>query len=141
MITVSKLSKKLLRIGKSFIFDEQTLKYARLYINRSFSNIFITLTDSNNKVVICKSAGNAGIDGNKRRKTAIQVIEPIVNQLCAYFELYSVHKINIIVKYDMTAHLNKLLRELKLVGIEINSIKVLVKFAHNGVRARKIPRK
>jgi len=42
---------------------------AKIYIKKkTYTNIFITLTDMDNKVVICKTSGSSDIYKNKRKK-------------------------------------------------------------------------
>lgn len=44
--------------SNKFFFGSGNYKYGHLYLRKSFSNIFLTFTDSNNKVIICKTSGN-----------------------------------------------------------------------------------
>ena len=36
-------------------------RIAHLYMRKSFSNIFLTLTDLNDRVIICRTSGSSGI--------------------------------------------------------------------------------
>jgi ribosomal protein S11 len=49
--------KKIKKIKNKFYFGLKSLKKGRLYLRKSFSNIFLTFTDLKNKVVICKTSG------------------------------------------------------------------------------------
>jgi ribosomal protein S11 len=49
--------KKIKKIKNKFFFGFKTLKKGRLYLRKSFSNIFLTFTDLKNKVVVCKTSG------------------------------------------------------------------------------------
>ena len=51
---------------------------AILMINRSHSNIFITLTDLKKKVIICKSSGGCSVSNLKKHKKSPQIIENII---------------------------------------------------------------
>ena len=62
-----------------FFFGNLKLKIAKLYIRRSYTNVFITLCDLNNKVIICKSSGSSDNIKNKRRKHF-----RIVNEVTAF---------------------------------------------------------
>ena len=47
---------KLRRRNHFNLGDKQ--KVGRIYLRRSYTNIFLTLTDLDNKVIICKTSGN-----------------------------------------------------------------------------------
>lgn len=49
--------KKIKKIKNKFYFGLKSLKKGRLYLRKSFSNIFLTFTDLKNKVVVCKTSG------------------------------------------------------------------------------------
>jgi len=137
MVNVNKRKIK----NENFIFNEQKNENARLYLTRSFTNLFLTLTDSVDKVIICKTSGSCGIYGNKRRKVALEALEPIVFNLAKYFELYKIQKVDIIIKTDMPAYIMKLIHELEVLNIGVGTFVMAVRVPHNGVKARKIPRK
>ena len=74
---------------KNFLITQENL--AEIYVRVKFSNIFITLTDANHKVIICKTAGSAGLKGSKKRKTTTQTVESIVVSLADYFKYIIYH--------------------------------------------------
>ncbi len=66
---------------------------AKIYLRRTYTNIFITLTDLDNKVIVCKTSGMSGITKSKRRKTTPQAVESIMKALHSYIKLYNITNI------------------------------------------------
>lgn len=129
---------KLLKF-KNFEFGNK-LKIAKLFIKRTYSNIFITLTDLNNKVIICKSSGSSDKIYNKRKKKVPQAVEKIIYKIKNYLNLYNILYIHIIIKMKIKTHIYTLLSKLHLYGINIISIKSKKNLAHNGVKGRNLRR-
>jgi ribosomal protein S11 len=74
-----KLSKK-----NHFFFGLKT-KVGLLYSKKSNSNIFLTLTDLNHRVVVCKTSGLT-IKGSKRKKKAPFALEVLLKICILLFE-------------------------------------------------------
>jgi len=53
------IKQKKVKIKDKFNFGIKKYKFnmGRLYLRKSFSNIFLTFTDLSNKVIICKTSG------------------------------------------------------------------------------------
>jgi len=120
---------------KKFYFSRK--KSAFLVLNRSFSNIFITLLDLKKKVVICKTSGSCNVGNSKKQKKSSQAIESIVKELSVFFELYQIKNFFIILKVKTSSHLVFLIKELINRGYVINSFVNRKKVPHNGMRGRK----
>jgi len=114
---------------------------ARLYLRKTFSNIFCTLTDIRHRPIICKTSGNSGIIGSKRRKRVPYALESIVKELNPYFKLYSIKSLFLIIKMRINKYYHALTRELVFYGIGIKRVKVRRALAFNGVRGRKLRRR
>jgi len=114
---------------------------AKIYLNRSYTNIFITLTDYRNKVIICRTSGSSGIKGSKRRKRVPQAIEAIMKKLSVHLKLYKITKILIILKMRMNIYFRYLLKELTYYNITIAGYCVRRPKAFNGVKGRKLRRR
>jgi len=128
-------------MNKSFIFSNKNLKNAaHIFINRSFSNIFITVTDLRKNVVICKSSGSSGVGHLKKSKKSPQAIENIVNALIPYIELYKIKNFDIILKVKFSSHVILLVKELHDRGFNIIKFTTRLKVGHNGMRGRKLRR-
>jgi ribosomal protein S11 len=114
---------------------------AKLYLNRSYTNIFITLTDMQDRVIICKSAGNSEpTQHSKRYKIIPQAIETICEKLHFFFDLYSINKVLIVLKIKKNILFDYLLKELDYYFINVIGIQIRRTVAFNGVRSRKARR-
>lgn len=125
---------KLALLDKIFLINK-TKTNAFIFIKKTFSNIFITLTDLNLKVIVCKTSTIAGIKGNKRRKVAPQAIEYIVSSLMSY-NFKTVYICLNLYSFKIRKYLYNLLRELNLNNIIIKGFFRFNYRAHNGVRGR-----
>lgn len=81
---------KKLKKKNIFDFGSSEHKLACLYLRKTFSNIFVTLTDLRHRTIVCKTSGSSGIIGSKRRKRVPYALESIVKALVIYFKLYSI---------------------------------------------------
>jgi len=124
---------------KNFILGNKN-KTAKIFIKRTYSNIFITLTDLNNKVIICKTSGSSDKIYNKRKKKVAQAIEKIIYKIKNYFLLYNIINLHIIIKMKIKTHIYTLLSKLHFYGMNILSIKSKKIIAHNGVKGRNLRR-
>ena len=126
---------------KKFVFKNKNYKnLAILIINRSHSNIFITLTDLNKSVVICKSAGGCSESNLKKKKKSPQIIENLIENLNYYFELHKIQNFFIVLKVRFSGHIVILVKELFDRGYNIKRYYQRIKIAHNGCRGRKLRR-
>jgi ribosomal protein S11 len=116
-------------------------KTANIHIKRTYTNIFITLTDLDNKVIICVTSGSAdNTITNRRRKKIALAVEKIVSTLNYFFKLYEIKYTNIILKMKVRAHVYTLLSKLVYYGLIILSISSRKLLAHNGVKGRRLRR-
>jgi ribosomal protein S11 len=120
-----------------FVLSENT---GKIYLNRSYTNIFITLTDLNDKVIICKTSGTSGLVGSKRRKNVPQAIENIMKNLFSYLRLYKISNIEIVLKIKINIFFHYLLKELTYYNINIIGYTVHRAIAFNGTKGRKLRR-
>lgn len=125
---------------KKFNFGGNDLKIAKIYIKRTYTNIFITLTDINNKVIICKTSGSSDKVYNKRKKKIAQAVEKIIFRIKKYFKLYNIMFLHLVLKMKVKAHVYTLLNKLHIYGIKVLSIKSKKLLAHNGVKGRNLRR-
>jgi ribosomal protein S11 len=123
-----------------FFFGNLKSKIAKIFIRRSYTNVFITLSDLNNKVIICKTSGSSDSYTNKRRKRISQAVEKIMNGIKKVIKLYNIVKLHVILKMKVKSHVYTLLSRLKYYGLIILSICSKRKLAHNGVKGRNIRR-
>jgi ribosomal protein S11 len=121
--------------NKNFFFGLEN-NIAKIYIKKTYSNIFVTLTDLNNKVIICKTSGSSDIYKNKRKKKISQAVEKIVYNINNFLKLYEIKYVEIILKMKIKSHIYILLEKLNYFGIIIMSICSLKILPHNGVKGR-----
>jgi len=113
---------------------------ARIYLRKTFSNIFVTLTDLHHRTIVCKTSGNSGIMGSKRRKKVPYAIENIVKELNQFLKLYKITRIFLVLKMRINKFFYFLTRELAFYGISIINFRIRRPVAFNGVRSRKLRR-
>lgn len=121
--------------------DNKNDRAAKIYLRKTWSNIFLTLTDLEDKVIICKTSGNSNISHSKRRKKIAMAIEKIMKLL--YDEtilLFNIRNITIILKMKVRSHLYTLIKRLKYYKINIVGIETKRRISHNGVRKKKVRR-
>jgi len=123
-----------------FYFGSLKEKIAKIYIRRTFTNVFVTLCDLNNKVIICKTSGSTDKYTNKRRKRISQAVEKIVLELKNNIKVYNIIKLHIILKMKVKSHVYTLINKLKYYGLIILNICSKRKMSHNGVRGKNIRR-
>jgi len=111
-----------------------------LYLKRSASNTFLTLTDLHHKVIVCKTSGSSNIIGSKRKKKSPYAIESIVAEMNKFFQLYKITKIRLILKMRINSFFYFLNKELTFYGLKIIQFRVKRPVAFNGVRGRKLRR-
>ena len=124
-----------------FRFGDKDNRTAKIYLKKTWSNIYLTLTDLKNKVIICKTSGNSKISDSKRRKKIAMAIETIMKYL--YNEtmvLFNIRNIIIILNMKVRSHLYTLIKRLRYYKINIISIISRKKIAHNGIRKKKLRR-
>jgi ribosomal protein S11 len=116
-------------------------KTANIHIKRTYTNIFVTLTDLNNNVIVCVTSGSAdNTITNRRRKKIALAVEKIVSTLNYFLKLYEIKYLNIILKMKAKAHVYTLLSKLVYFGLVILSICSRKLLAHNGVKGRRLRR-
>jgi len=122
-------------------FDFLHNNYFKLFLKHTFTNIMLSLTDNNNKLIICHTAGSSGISGTSRRKTAPQAIELIIKKIYPFFVQHKIKSLELVLTRKVSQAAHYLIRELGYFGIQIIIIRRRRICAHNGVRPRKLPRK
>jgi ribosomal protein S11 len=117
-----------------FFFSRYNL--AKIYLTNSRSNIFLTLCDLRNKVVIYKSSGISYKNSNSKKiKTSNQVLNFIVKSLLSYLRLYRIKLLWFCIKSSSKkAQVATLARLFKFYGFTISKIEERCDIAHNGVK-------
>ena len=113
----------------------KVVKSGRAYIQATYNNTMITLTDNNGDVISWASAGLAGFKGAKKATPyAAQIITKIATQKAK--EEYGLQEVNVFVSGVGTGR-EAAIRALNANGLEVASIKDTTPVPHNGCRPKK----
>ena len=113
----------------------RTVKIGRAYINATYNNTMVTLTDANGDVIAWASAGMAGFKGAKKATPyAAQIITKIAAQKAK--EEYGLQEVSVFVSGVGTGR-EAAIRALNANGLEVSSIKDTTSVPHNGCRPKK----
>jgi ribosomal protein S11 len=127
---------------KKFFFGlDLKNKIANIYIRRTYTNVFVTLTDMKNNVIICITSGSADKSlTNRRKKRIAQAVEQIVIAMNYFFKLYEIKSLHVILKMKVKAHVYTLISKVLGLGLSILSLSSRRLIAHNGVKGRRLRR-
>jgi len=113
----------------------RTVKVGRAYVNATYNNTMVTLTDNNGDVISWASAGIAGFKGAKKATPyAAQIIAKIAIQKAK--EEYGLQEVSVFVSGVGTGR-ESAIRALNANGLEVSSIKDTTSVPHNGCRPKK----
>lgn len=125
-------SKKLLKKKKKVA---KTVKSGRAYINATYNNTLLSLTDAQGAVISWASAGMAGFKGAKKATPyAAQIITKIAVQKAR--EEYGLEEVKVFVAGVGTGR-EAAIRALNANGLNITAIKDITPIPHNGCRPKK----
>ena len=110
------------------------IEHAKVYIQSSYNNTLITITDLQSNVIAWSSAGSVGFKGPKKATpfAASRVVETLIEKVSSY----GVREVSIFVK-GVGSGRDAAIRALVNHGLEIASIKDVTPVPHNGCRSRK----
>lgn len=106
----------------------------RAYINASFNNTIITITDENGNVLAWDSAGASGFKGSK--KATPYAAQVAAENVATKAKLYGTEKLDVFVKGVGTGR-EQAVRGLIANGFDIESINDRTPIPHNGCRRPK----
>lgn len=130
----ARAKKKLVKKKKKKAGDK-VVKIGRAYINASYNNTMISLTDNNGDVISWASAGMAGFRGAKKATPyAAQIITKIASQKAR--EEYGLEEVSVFVSGVGTGR-EAAIRALNANGLNVSSIKDVTPVPHNGCRPKK----
>ena len=107
------------------------------YINASFNNTIITVTDNAGNAVSWSSAGSLGLSGS--RKSTPYAAQQAAEAAAKTAQDYGVKKVSVNVKGPGPGR-ESAIRALQVAGLEIISITDVTPVPHNGCRPPKKPR-
>ena len=96
MAKIIKRSPKLVKNKFVFSLHQSDSREVLIFLRKSFTNIFLTLTDINKKVVFALSAGQCVEKNNRRGKVAPFVIEAMATKIIKVLQAFNIKLITII---------------------------------------------
>ncbi|MCH8993592.1 MAG: 30S ribosomal protein S11 [Chloroflexi bacterium] len=122
------------RQGRSRRREKKSVPKGRAYIQSTFNNTLITLTDPNGNVIAAGSAGNVGFKGSRKSTpfAAGQAAERVARQAMDH----GMRQVDVLVKGPGSGR-EAAIRSLEGAGLSILSIRDVTPLPHNGCRARK----
>ncbi|MFZ4648124.1 MAG: 30S ribosomal protein S11 [Patescibacteria group bacterium] len=130
----ARAKKKLVKKKKKKV-GAKVVKIGRAYINATYNNTMISLTDPNGDVISWASAGMAGFKGAKKATPyAAQIITKIASQKAR--EEYGLEEVAVFVSGVGTGR-EAAIRALNANGLNVSSIKDVTPVPHNGCRPKK----
>ena len=109
----------------------------KLFIQASYNNTIITLTDLHGNTLAWSSAGNCGFKGPK--KATPYAASTIVKNLAEKVAEFAVKELHVFVR-GVGSGRDSAIRSLHGNGFQVLSIEDLTPIPHNGCRARRVRR-
>lgn len=113
------------------------INHGRAYIQATYNNTIITLTDLNGNVLAWSTAGNCGFKGPK--KATPYAASVIGKSVAEKAKPYGLKEVNVFVK-GIGSGREGSIRSLNANGINILSIKDVTPIPHNGCRKPRVRR-
>ena len=112
----------------------RSVSHGRAYIQATFNNTIVSITDQNGDVLGWASAGKAGFKGPK--KSTPYAAGVVVKDVVESIKEYGVKEVNVFVK-GIGGGRESAIRGLNNNGIQVLSIKDITPIPHNGCRPPK----
>lgn len=124
--TKSKVKKK----GK----NRQKVRQGLVYIQSSYNNTIVTVTDLIGNVLVWSSAGRVGFAG--ARKATPYAAQKVVADAIERLKVFGMEEAKVLVRGIGSAR-ESAIRSLSAAGLNVSSIRDITPIPHNGVRAPK----
>lgn len=113
---------------------KQKVREGKVFIQSTYNNTIVTVTDMSGNVVAWSSAGRAGFAGTRKATpfAAQQVIAHVLEQL----QPVGMSEVKVYVKGIGSAR-EAAVRSLSTAGLQITAIRDITPIPHNGVRPKK----
>jgi small subunit ribosomal protein S11 len=119
------------RVGKK---EKKVVHLGNVFIQATFNNTIVTITDSKGNVVAWSSAGAQGFKGTKKRTPyAAQIASDAAAKRAME---YGMREVNVFVKGPGSGR-ESAIRAIQLAGINVKIIKDITRVPHNGCRPPK----
>jgi len=116
------------------IKEQGKIRQANIYVNCSYTNTCMTLTDKQGNTLAWSSAGLLGFKGTK--KSTSYAASKVAEVLAKKAEAMGIKEAEILVK-GIGSGRRSVLRVLPNFGLELTAIKDITPIPHNGCRPRK----
>lgn len=117
-------------MAKFFFRLYEGSRVARIFLKKSFSNFFLTLTDLNGNVIVSVSSGSVNQNVSKKRKLSHYSIEPVFKVLLDYLREHKILYLELFLKLRISAHVFSLVRELNFYGFSVSKVVEINKIPH-----------
>lgn len=124
-------------VKKAVQSTKQKIEQGRIYINVSYNNTVITVTDLKGNVIVWMSAGSLGFSGPKKATpfAASKVAETVFEKI----QKSGPTSVEVLVK-GVGGGRDAAIRALVAKGLNILSLKDITPIPHNGPRPKKVRR-
>lgn len=116
---------------------KKSVSEGRAYVQSTFNNTLVTITDNQGEVIGAGSAGREGFKGSK--KSTSYAASKAATSAIMHAKNFGLEKVHIFVKGVGTGR-DAAIRSIAGAGVEVLSIKDVTPIPHNGPRARKARR-
>jgi small subunit ribosomal protein S11 len=114
--------------------ERKNIPFGRAYIQSTFNNTIITLTDPNGKVIAWASAGTAGFKGS--RKSTPYAAQIAADRAAKRAMEHGLRQVEVCVRGPGSGR-EAAIRSLQGAGIQVMSIRDVTPIPHNGCRPPK----
>ncbi|MBI4023226.1 30S ribosomal protein S11 [Candidatus Berkelbacteria bacterium] len=115
----------------------RTVSSGRIYVQATFNNTIITVTDTLGNVIAWASAGNQGFKG--ARKSTPYAAQTAMHAALDTAKLHGFQEAQVYVA-GVGSGREQAIRSIAGTGVQITAIKDITPIAHNGVRPKKARR-
>lgn len=114
---------------------KREIKQGRVYVNATFNNTLVTVTDEQGRTLVWGSAGRAGFRGTRKSTpyAATTAVESVIKQAKDEF---GVREVKVYIKGPGPGR-DAALRAMRAAGLRMNLIADVTPIPYNGPRARK----
>jgi len=110
------------------------VKAGRVYIQSTYNNTVVNVTDESGGTIVWSSAGRVGFSG--ARKSTPYAAQQIMADIIERLKPFGMEEVKVFVKGIGSAR-ESAVRSLAAAGLNITTIRDVTPIPHNGVRARK----
>jgi ribosomal protein S11 len=124
---------------KKFFLRKKKSTIGQVHINRTSSNIFVTLTDLRGKVITTSCSGFVGFIKNK--KVSPQAAYASALRIISVAKKMYIFNLEIVLHMRVNLYVYSVIRALKSKGLKIRSFYSKIAVPHNGIRGKHLRRK